>query len=92
MAFLASNKLHIELQRKQGKWQGILLSKFIKDPTRFLASILLGNTISLVVYGYYMTLFLHKELAVHFPFRPGICSGHANCRKPCVYLHRPRAG
>lgn len=58
MAFLVSNKLHIELQRKQGKWQGILLARFIKNPSYFLASILLGNTISLVIYSYYMTVFL----------------------------------
>ena len=67
MAFLVSSKLHIELQRKQGKWHGVLLSKFIKNPSYFLTAILLGNTISLVIYGYYMTALLEHHIPNFLP-------------------------
>ena len=54
MAFLSANKMHIELQRKKGVFPYGQLSHLINNPARFIATILVGNNIALVVYGHYM--------------------------------------
>ena len=61
-AFVSSNKLLIELDRKQGKWFGHILHTFIEHPSKFLSTVLIGNTLALVCYGYYMTLILESLL------------------------------
>jgi len=54
IAFLASNKLQIELKGKQGKTWGLIMSKFLKKPSSFIATTLIGNTVSLVLFGIFM--------------------------------------
>jgi putative hemolysin len=51
IAFVSSNKLRIELQNKQGLLNAKILSWYMKDPTRFISTSLVGNNIALVVYG-----------------------------------------
>ena len=62
-AFLTSSKLHIELQHKQGRWTGQILSIFVKKPSQFLSTMLIGNTIALVFYGYYTALWMDPQLS-----------------------------
>ena len=54
IAFIATNKLHIELQRQQGNVSGRILSKFLNKPSRFIATTLIGNNLALVFYGVLM--------------------------------------
>ncbi len=54
MAFLASNKLHIELQNKKGVFPFGMISYLVNKPAHFIAAILVGNNIALVIYGHYM--------------------------------------
>jgi putative hemolysin len=58
MAFLSVNKLHVELQHKKGLFPYSQLSFLVQNPARFIATILVGNNIALVVYGHYMHLSL----------------------------------
>lgn len=54
IAFISANKIHIELEKKQ---EGVLafgLRKLTEKPSKFIASMLIGNNIALVVYGLYM--------------------------------------
>jgi CBS domain containing-hemolysin-like protein len=51
LAYLASNRLKIEVQIKQNTFQGKILSVLYKKDTSLLAMLLLGNNIALVVYG-----------------------------------------
>ncbi len=51
IAFVTANKLSIELKKKQGKYSGIVLSKFMEEPARFIGTCLIGVNIFLVVYG-----------------------------------------
>lgn len=51
IAFVTANKLSIELKKKQGKYSGIILSKFMEEPARFIGTCLIGVNIFLVVYG-----------------------------------------
>jgi putative hemolysin len=50
-AFANVNKLSIELKKKQGRATGKILASFNDNPSRFLATSLLGLTIVIVIYG-----------------------------------------
>lgn len=55
IAFVSSNKLNIELKRKQGTYSGKVLSRFMENPATFIGTSLVGVNIGLVVYGFLMT-------------------------------------
>jgi putative hemolysin len=51
IAFVTANRLSIELKKKQGKTSGLILSKFVEQPARFIGTCLIGINVFLVVYG-----------------------------------------
>lgn len=67
MAFVSANRLHIELQNKQGKFAGRILSDFVKNPSQFIGTTLLGNTVSLVLYGTFMAYLLESPIVNLLP-------------------------
>lgn len=70
IAFVSANKLHIELQNKQGDFTGKVLAGFMKNPGQFIGTTLLGNTVSLVVYGIFMAYLLEPAIAHFLQFLP----------------------
>ena len=66
IAFVASNKLHIELMKKRGELNARILSYFLEKPSRFIATMLVGNNIALVVYGIEMAKILEPNIEKHF--------------------------
>lgn len=54
IAFISSNKVHIELQKNQSDFIGKILKTLTKKPSKFIATMLVGNNIALVVYGFFM--------------------------------------
>lgn len=54
IAFVSSNKIHIEIEKKQVGFLSKLLTKITAKPSKFIATMLIGNNIALVVYGLYM--------------------------------------
>lgn len=67
IAFLSSNKLRIELEKKQGKLTAKIVSKFVNSPSKFIATILIGVNVSLVFYGNFMTELLEPKLEAILP-------------------------
>jgi len=51
IAFVSSNKLRVELEKGKGLLSARLVSGFIHHPSRFIGALLVGNNISLVIYG-----------------------------------------
>ena len=62
IAFVTANKLRIELKKKQGLLSAKILSGFLKRPSRFIGTMLVGNTIALVIYGIEMAQILRPLL------------------------------
>ncbi|MCB9170407.1 MAG: HlyC/CorC family transporter [Flavobacteriales bacterium] len=54
IAFVSSNKLYVELQRKQGAWWAVTAAGLLERPSRVIGTLLIGNNIALVVYGIVM--------------------------------------
>lgn len=54
IAYVSSNKIHIEIEKKQGGLLSKILSKLTAKPSKFIATMLIGNNIALVVYGFFM--------------------------------------
>ncbi len=55
IAFVTSNRLRIELNRKQGVFGSGIIRYFTQNPGQYISTMLIGNNISLVVYGLLMT-------------------------------------
>lgn len=54
IAFISANKIHIEIEKKQSGVLAKALTKLTEKPSKFIATMLIGNNIALVVYGLYM--------------------------------------
>lgn len=54
IAFISSNKVHIELQKNQTDIIASVLKTLTKKPSKFIATMLVGNNIALVIYGFFM--------------------------------------
>lgn len=64
-AFIASDRFKIELDRKQGAIGSDILKLFTNNPGQYMATMLVGNNIALVVYGLVFSGLIGSELAVH---------------------------
>jgi len=62
IAFVASNKLRIELDRKQGAFGSKVIKVFTDNPGQYIATMLIGNNIALVVYGLFFSRLLSPVL------------------------------
>jgi len=62
IAFVSANRLKIELDKNQGFISGKILSYFVQNSSKFISTLLLGNNISLVVYGIYMAIVLEPVI------------------------------
>ncbi len=54
IAFVSANKTHIEIEKKQEGFLAGILSRITKKPSKFIATMLIGNNAALVIYGFYM--------------------------------------
>ena len=54
IAYVSSNKIHIEIEKKQEGFLAQILTKITAKPSKFIATMLIGNNIALVIYGLFM--------------------------------------
>ena len=67
IAFLSANRLQIELQGNQGVWADKIMSFFMQNPSRFIGTTLIGNTLALVVFGNSMVVYFTPILSLILP-------------------------
>lgn len=67
IAFITANKLRLELDKKQNIIYSKLISLYTKHPAQFIATMLIGNNVSLVIYGIAFAKLLHPSLAQYLP-------------------------
>ena len=54
IAFISSDRIFLEIEKNQGNIVAGILTRITETPSKFIAAMLVGNNISLVVYGIFM--------------------------------------
>lgn len=54
IAFVSSNKIYLEIEKKQDNFISKILTKLTEKPSKFIASMLVGNNVTMVIYGFFM--------------------------------------
>ena len=54
IAFVSANRIYLEIEKQQNGFNAKFLNFITKNPSRFIATMLVGNNISLVIYGIFM--------------------------------------
>lgn len=62
IAFVSSNRVRLALQIKQPGLVSTALAKITENPSKFIATTLVGNNIALVIYGLFMGDFLIQKI------------------------------
>lgn len=72
IAFVSANRIHIEIEKKQGGPLGMVLSRLTAKPSKFITTMLIGNNVALVVYAYYMGEYLVAWFQGMLPAESGV--------------------
>ena len=54
IAYVSANKIHIEIEKKRSSLIAAVLKRITRRPSKFIATMLVGNNIALVIYGLFM--------------------------------------
>jgi putative hemolysin len=71
IAYVSSNKIHIEIEKKQEGFLAKVLTKLTAKPSKYIATMLIGNNIALVIYGFFMGDLLVQWFQSMLPFSFG---------------------
>ncbi len=67
IAYVSSNKIHIELEKRQQDFIGRVLRNLTAQPSKFIITMLIGNSVALVIYGFAMGYLLTEQLSLLYP-------------------------
>ena len=65
IAFVSSNKVFLGIEKLQDNFYGKILNKLTQKPSRFIAAMLVGNNIALVIYGFFAGNLIMEYLKVN---------------------------
>lgn len=68
IAFITSNRFHIELEQQKGTFVYRIIGYLVKHPSRFIAAMLVGNNIALVIYGWFMPEVMEPYIPLSNPY------------------------
>ncbi|WP_322930111.1 hemolysin family protein [Arenibacter sp. GZD-96] len=68
IAFISANRIYLEIEKKQDGLLAKVLTKLTRKPSKFIATMLIGNNIALVIYGFFMGDVLMEWFASFQPF------------------------
>lgn len=54
IAFISSNKIYLEIEKKQENFNAKIITKITQNPSKFIATMLIGNTISMAICAFFM--------------------------------------
>ncbi|GGE99720.1 hemolysin family protein [Flavobacterium limi] len=63
IAFVSSNKIYLEIEKKQDNFISRILTKLTEKPSKFIAAMLIGNNVAVVVYGFFTADLILKCIA-----------------------------
>ena len=66
IAYVSSNKVQLEIDKKQHGIIGKILEKLTSAPSKYIATMLVGNNITLVIYGILMGNLITEQLPEQF--------------------------
>ncbi len=72
MAFISSNKLLVELNKKKNPRISKIIDIFLENSSLFISTLLVGNNIALVVYGLHMGQMLDPVITRYIPYPMGV--------------------
>lgn len=61
IAFVSSNKLLLEIDKKQNRVYNHIASLFLRRPAQYITTILVGNNIALVFYSLFMSYLIYPD-------------------------------
>ncbi len=64
IAFISADRLRVEVERKKGNKRGLILANFLKNPSEFLGTTLVGNNIVLVILSLLAGHFLENYFGI----------------------------
>ena len=64
IAFISSDRIFLEIEKNQANIVAKILTRITETPSKFIAAMLVGNNISLVVYGIFMG---NRIISLFFP-------------------------
>ncbi len=72
IAFVAANRLRVQILARRGGFVGRIVHGFLENPTTFLTTTLVGNNAALVVYSTLMAFYLNDPMHAFYGQRLGL--------------------
>ncbi|PSR57378.1 hemolysin [Adhaeribacter arboris] len=70
IAYITASRLQLELQEKRNSVSGRIIAHFLKRPSKLTATLLIGQTLTLILFGITLAFTLHQSLEPYWPVFP----------------------